>query len=283
MRSLIIKILSSIRSLPSSILHPLSSLLLLLASTSPVYADHGGGAITPLDVAFDQKLEAQLPFELTFRDEDGQTVRLGDYFGQKPVILVLAYYECRTLCNVVLNGLLESLKQVTFDLGDDYQVITVSIDPTETPELARAKKESYIQAYGRPGAAEGWRFLTGEQAAIERLAEAVGFHYKYDADTNQYAHPAGIMVLTPQGKIARYFYGLEYLPTNLRLGLVEAGQNKIGSPVDQLLLLCYHYDPVTGQYTPLVTNIVRLAGLGTVLILGGFLFVMFRRENYKKT
>ena len=273
--------LSSILYSPSSILHLLSSILILffLLTISPAKADHGSGDITPLDIAFDQKLNEQVPLELDFLDEAGQPVQLGDYLGEKPVILVLAYYECRTLCNIVLNGLVESLNKIEFDIGDQFEVITVSIDPRETPALAAAKKEAYVESYGRAKAGEGWHFLTGQQASIEQLAETVGIRFVYDEDTDQYAHPAGVIVLTPQGKIARYFYGIDYQPTDLRLGLVEASQNKIGSPVDQLLLLCYHYDPVTGRYSLLITNVVRLAGLATVLLLGGFVTVMLRRER----
>ena len=280
-----LKVLETFRVYIPMNLQLLVSLLLILliaALAGPAQADHGPGTITPLDVAFDQKLNAQIPLDLAFRDEAGQTVHVGDYLDQKPAILILAYYECRTLCNVVLNGLVESLQKLAFDIGDQFEVITVSIDPGETPDLAAAKKEAYLQAYGRPGAAAGWHFLTGEQTSIKQLAEVVGLRYIYDAETDQYAHPAGIMVLTPQGKLARYFYGIDYPPTDLRLGLVEASENKIGSPVDQLLLLCYHYDPVTGQYSVLITNIVRLAGLATVLLLGGGVFMMFRREPAQK-
>lgn len=265
-----------------SILHLLFSifylLFLFLLTITPAQAHHGSGDITPLDINFEQKLNKQVPLDLEFLNETGQSVHLGDYLGKKPAILVLAYYECQTLCSVVLNGLVESLNKLKFDIGDEFEIITVSIDPRETPELAAAKKETYIQAYSRPGATAGWHFLTGGHAAIDQLAETVGIHFVYDEDTDQYAHPAGIMVLTPQGKISRYYYGIDYPPTDLRLGLVEASQNKIGSPVDQLLLLCYHYDPVTGRYSLLITNVIRLAGLSTLLILGGFVAVMLRRE-----
>jgi protein SCO1/2 len=234
------------------------------------------------EVAFEQKLNEQVLLDLVFRDETGKSVQLGDYFGQKPVILTLNYYNCPMLCPLVLEELITSLAKVPFTMGDQFNVVTVSIDPRETPELAAATKKKYIQRYDRPGVEEGWHFLTGEEISIQRLAQAVGFRYAYDAQSDQYAHPAGIIVLTPEGKISRYFYGLDYSPTDLRLGLVEASANKIGSLVDQVLLRCYHYDPVSGRYTLVVMNILRLAGLATVLILGAFTFMMFRHERRKK-
>lgn len=249
-----------------------------LLSISPTYAQDP--AHDPLsEVAFEQKLNEQVPLSLVFQDETGKSVQLGDYFGQKPVILTLNYYNCPMLCPLVLEELANSLAKIPFTMGDQFNVVTVSIDPRETPKLAAATKEKYIRRYGRPGAEAGWHFLIGEEAAIQQLAQAVGFRYAYDAQSDQYAHPAGIMILTPQGKISRYFYGIEYAPMDLRLGLVEASANKIGSLVDQVLLRCYHYDPTTGKYTLIVMNVLRLAGLGTVLILGTFVFVMFRRER----
>lgn len=230
-------------------------------------------------VRFEQKLNSQIPLELTFRDESDQPVRLGQYFGQKPVILVFAYYECPMLCTLVLNGLLDSLEGLAFDAGDQFQVVAVSIDPGETPELAAAKKAVYLEFYGRPGADRGWHFLTGEQAAIEALTEAAGFYYQYDPEQDEYAHPTGIMIATPEGKIARYLYGIKYPSRDVRLGLVEAADNKIGSPVDQLLLTCYHYDPVIGKYNLAIMNIIRIAGLTTVAVLSGAVLVMLRRER----
>lgn len=274
--------------------HPLSSIFYLLSSTLCVYllsaifipgatAVYAHGS-TPADevikgVEFEQKLDQQLPLDLIFRNEAGQTVRLGDYFEQKPVILVFAYYECPMLCTLVLNGLVTSLNNLTFDVGKQFEIVTVSIDPTETPELAAAKKAVYLDQYRRAGGAEGWHFLTGEQAAIEQLTQATGFHYNYDAEKHEYAHPTGIMVVTPQGKIARYFYGIDFPARDLRLGLVEAAADKIGSPVDQLLLLCYHYDPVVGQYTVAIMDIIRLAGLTTVGAIGAFVAVLLRRDR----
>jgi protein SCO1 len=230
-------------------------------------------------VAFEQRLNEPVPLDLVFRNEVGTAVRLGDYFGDTPVILTLNYYECPMLCPLVLDGLLRSLRVLAFTAGEQFEVVTVSIDPGETPALATATKGRYVRGYGRPEAAAGWHFLTGEAAAIERLSEAVGFRYAYDAAKDEYAHAAGIMVLTPQGRIARYLYGLEFSPRDLRLALVEAAAGRIGSPVDQLLLYCYRYDPATGRYTLVVRRALQVAGLVTMLGLAGFMLVMFRRER----
>jgi protein SCO1/2 len=193
-------------------------------------------------------------------DEAGNAVRLGDYFGDKPVVLALGYYECPMLCSLVREGLVQAIDNVTLDVGSDYQVVYVSIDPAETPMNAANTKATVVAQYGRPGSEAGWHFLTGPQDSIQRLADAVGFVYFYDETIDQYAHAAGITVLTPGGTLARYFYGIEYNPSDLRLGLVEASDSRIGSPVDQLLLLCYSYDPTTGKYTGLVMTLVRVAG-----------------------
>ena len=210
------------------------------------------------NVGIEQHLDAQVPLDLTFRDETGKTVKLGDYFGRKPIILDLAYYNCTMLCGEVLLGLTGAMKMVSFNAGDQYDVVIVSFDPKDTPELAAAKKNEYVQRYGRPGAERGWHFLTGQPDAINALTKAVGFQYQYDPRINQYAHATAIMVLTPQGKISRYFYGVDFPPKDLRLGLVEASQKKIGNPVDAILLYCYHYDPATGKYGAIVSNILQL-------------------------
>lgn len=230
------------------------------------------------EVGIEQRLDEQVPLELEFRDESGQAVRLGDYFGSKPVILSLVYYGCPMLCNQVLTGLTSSLDMLTFDVGKEFDVVTVSFDARETPEIAREKKPGYMHRYKRKGAAEGWHFLTGTQQSIDRLTEAVGFGYAYDPQTNQFAHASGIMLLTPQGKLARYFYGIEYAPKDLRLGLIEASQNKIGTPVDQVLLYCFHYDPTTGKYGPVVMNMIRLGGIVTLAAILA-MFIIFRRRN----
>ena len=237
------------------------------------------GLPAPLrDVGIDQKLDGQVPPDLVFRDETGRTVKLGDYFGTKPVVLSLVYYDCPMLCTQVLNGLAGSLKALTFNAGEQFLVLTVSFDPRETPELAAGKKKAYLEHYSRPGAAEGWRFLTGSESSIEALTRAVGFRYRYDAEKAQFAHASGIMILTPQGRLSRYFYGIEYAPRDLRLGLVEASNGRIGSPVDQLLLFCYHYDPATGKYGAVVMNFVRLGGAATVLTLGTMVALFLRRD-----
>lgn len=230
-------------------------------------------------VGIDQNLNAQVPLELLFKDDTGQTVRLGQYFRKKPVVLALVYYECPMLCDMVMNGLTHTMEQISLDLGRDYEVVSVSFNPKETWQLAGAKKANYVEKYQRKGAAEGWHFLTGTEDNIKKLADTAGFHYKYDPVTKQFAHAAGIMVLTPEGKIARYFYGIEYKPRDFRLGLVEASQKKIGSPVDAILLFCYHYDPMTGKYGVVIGNVIRALGSATVIALGTLLFVLIRRDR----
>jgi protein SCO1/2 len=234
-----------------------------------------------LRVNFDQNLDAQVPLDLTFRDERGDTVRLGDLLGKKPAILNLVYYECPMLCNEVLNAQLRSLNVLSLDVGKEFDIITVSIDPKETPKLASRKKAMYISRYGRKDAAKGWHFLTGDEDSIARLAKVVGFHYEYDAKSGQYAHPAGIMVLTPQGRVSRYLFGISYPPRDIRLALIDASQRKIGSPIDQLLLLCYHYDPRTGKYNLAAMNVIRILGVATIGSLGTFMGVMFLRDRRK--
>jgi len=262
----------------TAILALLSALLLAV----PVGAHHDEQHRPPgvlATIAFEQRLDAQIPADLVFRDDTGQTVHLGDYFGHKPVILTLNYYACPMLCPLVLEGLLRSLRVLSFNIGEQFDVVTVSIAPEETPALAATTKARYIRDYGRPEAAKGWHFLTGDQESIQRLTEVIGFRYAYDAAKAQYAHAAGIMILTPQGKIARYVYGLEFSPRDLRLALVEAAANAIGSPVDQLLLFCYQYDPTTGRYTLVVRRTLQLVSLATVLGLAAFMIVMFRRDH----
>jgi protein SCO1 len=234
------------------------------------------------DVGIDQRLNEQVPRDLVFRDEAGRTVRLGDYFDDKPVILVLAYYRCPMLCNQVLNGLVDGLRGVPLAMGEQFRVVTVSFDAREKPELAAAKKANYAESYGRGGAADGWHFLTGEPESIDRLTRAVGFRYAYDAKQDQFAHASGIMVLTPKGKIARYFYGIRYPPRDLRLALVEASEGKVGSPVDQVLLLCFDYDGTTGKYTLAVMRLVRLGGILTLLIVGTYLGCGWYRDWRKR-
>ena len=232
------------------------------------------------DVGVDQKLNSSIPLDLMFRDEHGKTVALGQYFNSKPVILALVYYNCPMLCTQVLNGLDRSLEQIPMSIGKDFNVVTVSIDPTDQPPLAESKQAVYVGMYNRPGAAQGWHFLTGEDSQIKQLAAAVGFRYAYDPDSKQYAHASVIMLLTPEGKLSRYFYGVTYPARDMRLGLVDASDGRIGSPVDQVLLFCYHYDPHTGKYGLLISRAVQLGGLATVLIGGFFLILLFRGEHY---
>jgi protein SCO1/2 len=231
-------------------------------------------------VGIDQNLNAQIPLELTFKDENGQVVRLGQYFRGKPVVLALVYYECPGLCDLILNGLAHTMEQISLNVGSDYEVVTVSFNPKETWQLANAKKANYMEKYRRSGAKEGWHFLTGDEASIKSLADTVGFHYRYDPISKQFAHASGIFILTPEGKIARYFYGIEYKPRDFRLGLVEASANKIGTPADQVLLFCYHYDPTTGKYGMAITQVTRALGTATVLALGAFVFIMIRRDRH---
>jgi protein SCO1/2 len=220
------------------------------------------------NVAIEQKLNQQLPLDLVFHDENGETVELGQYFGQKPIVLSLVYYDCPMLCTQVLNGMITSFRVLPFQVGKEFDVVTVSFDPREMPPLAAAKKKTYVgylpQAM-QAGANNGWHFLTGDQENISQLADAVGFRYHYDEATKQFAHASAIMVATPRGKLSRYYYGIDYSARDLRLGLIESAQNKIGTPVDQLLLYCYHYDPATGKYGAVVMNIMRLAGIATVI------------------
>jgi protein SCO1 len=231
------------------------------------------------NVGIEQHLDGQVPPGLTFVDDTGRTVKLGDYYGKKPLILNLVYYTCPMLCGEVLAGMTGAMKLVKFDVGNEYDVITVSFNPHETPEVAAAKKKEYLQRYRRPGAASGWHFLTGSAESINALTKAVGFQYQYDPKTNQYAHATAIMVLTPQGRISRYFYGVDFPPKDLRMGLVEASEGKIGNAVDQVLLYCYHYDPATGKYGAIVTNILRLGAGVTIILLGGLLLILFRLEK----
>ncbi len=231
-------------------------------------------------VGIDQKLNQQIPLNLAFRDEHAKTVQLGEYFGQKPVILTLVYYNCPMLCTQVLNGVESGLKEIPMDIGKQFNVVTVSIDPTEGHVLAQVKQEMYTGMYGRPGAAQGWHFLTGDEPQIKQLAAAAGFRYAYDPDTKQFAHASAIMIVTPEGKISRYLYGIQFPSRDLRLGLVEASEGKIGSPVDQVLLFCYHYDPSTGKYGLLISHIIQAGGVLTVLIIGVVVLVLFRGERY---
>jgi len=232
-------------------------------------------------VGIDQKLNAQIPLDAVFRDENGRSVKLAEYFGKRPVVLALVYYECPMLCTQVLNGAVSAFKVMNFTVGAEYDVVTVSFDPKETPAMATAKKSAYVAKYGRPEAEKGWHFLTGDQAAITALAASVGFRYTFDQSTQQYVHASALMVLTPDGRVSKYFYGIEYSPKDIRLGLIEASNGRIGSPVDQLLLYCYHYDPHSGKYSMIVMNVLRLAGAATVALIVGFIGLMWIRDRRK--
>ena len=235
------------------------------------------------DVRIEQKLDQQLPLDLVFRDESGQQVKLGQYFGKKPVVISLVYYDCPMLCTQVLNGMVTSFRVLPFQIGKEFDVVTVSFDPRETNALATAKKKVYVDYLPermRAGANDGWHFLTGDPPSIEKLTDAVGFRYHYDEATKQFAHASAIMVATPQGRLSRYFYGIDYAPRDLRLGLIESSANKIGTPMDQLLLYCYHYDPATGKYGGAVIRVMRVAGVITVLgILAMVLFLKARNPR----
>jgi protein SCO1/2 len=231
------------------------------------------------DVEIEQRLGVQVPLDVTFRDERGRNVQLGPLIDGRPVILNLVYFECPMLCNLAMDGLIRSLRSLPYDVGDELTVITVSFDPREGPELAAAAKRTAIKRYGRPRAEGHWHFLTGDRVQIERLCNAVGFQYRWDPERKQYAHAAGIIVLTPQGVTSRYLFGVEYAPRDLRLSLVEAADNKIGGLTDQVLLLCYQYDPTTGKYGLLIQRVLRWAGIATVGLLGGAVGLMLWNER----
>lgn len=240
--------------------------------------------ITLRNVGVDQKLNEQLPLDAAFKDESGNAVKLGDYFGSKPVVLAFVYYECPMLCNEVLNGTLGTLKALPFTVGKEFDVIAISFDSRENdkPGLAAEKKQSYVDRYNHPGSSAGWHFLTGTDDSIRQVTQAAGFNFEYDAQNNQFAHAAAIMIATPQGKLARYFYGIEYAPKDVRLGLVEAADNKIGSPVDKLLLYCFHYDPAQGRYGAIVMNIIRLGGVLTLISFAAFYFLIWRYNHRRR-
>jgi protein SCO1/2 len=235
------------------------------------------------DVGIDQKLNGSLPLNLHFRDETGRDVRLGEYFTTKAVIITPVYYGCPMLCTQILNGLVSGLKPVSFNAGQQYDVLAVSFDPSETPDLALNKKDSYLKRYGRAGSERGFHFLTGDEPAIKTLTAALGFRYTYDPKSKQFAHASGLMIATPDGRISRYLYGVDYAPRDLRLALVEASERKIGSPVDELLLFCYHYDPATGKYGTTVVTFLRLASAATVLGIAVFLTILLRQDVRRRT
>lgn len=257
--------------------------ILFVTLVAPAIANAAGQGLPILhDVGIDQKLGVQVPPNLSFHDEFGRDVTLGQYFGKRPMILALVYYKCPGLCTMVLNDITRAMNSMRSTCGDQFDILTVSFDPHETPDLAFEKKQQYLRAYMRPKAAEGWHFLTGDQPAIAALTQAVGFRYAWDAKFKQYAHASGIIVLTPEGKTSRYFYGIDYAPNDLQLALAEAAQGKSVSITDRVLLFCFHYDPSTGKYSLMITRIVQLGGIVTVLLLAAFLLMMFRADRANK-
>lgn len=246
----------------------------------PLQGSHPPGQVDVEEITFEQKLGAQVPLDLNFLDETGQEVQLSDYFGLKPVILLFAYYECPMLCPLVLEDMTRSLQGLRLTAGKDFQIITVSLDPEETPVLAASKKEVYLKQYGREGTDRGWHFLTGRPEDIEELARVVGLEYAYDEAADEYAHPSGLVILTPHGRISHYIFGLDFAPRDLRLGLVEAADGKIGSAIDQIFLMCYRYDPETGKYSLFITNLLRIAAVGFSLALFSLIGLMVRREQH---
>ncbi len=231
------------------------------------------------NVRFEQKLDTTLPLDATFRDEHGNTVTLGAYFGKRPVVLAFVYYECPMLCTQILNGLVSGIGVLDQTVGKDFDVVAISFDPRETPVMAAAKKAAYLDRYGRPGADAGWHFLTGDDANIKRVTDTAGFHFAWDEQTQQFAHASGVIVVTPDGRIARYLFGIEYPPRDLKFALMESSEGRIGSVVDQVLLYCYHYEPATGSYSLAAMNAVRLGGAVTMAILFGFIAISLRRDG----
>ena len=256
-------------------------LMLLMLAVSSAYAQNPpAGALA--NVGMDQRLSERVPLEISLRDETGRSVLLGDFFGKKPVILLLVYYQCPMLCGIVLNGVMSSARTLDFVPGKDFEVVAVSFDPSEKPPLAFAKKQYLLEQHALTKTAAGWHFLTGDAAAIRALTDAVGFRYSWDEQTQQWAHPSGLMVVTPQGRLSRYLFGVEYAPRDVRLALVEAGEGKIGSIMDRAWLYCYHYDPLTGRYGFAIMTVVRIAGIATVLLLGLAIAKMLRRGKEGK-
>lgn len=245
----------------------------------PVSAQQSGPPTILQHVGITQNLNARVPSDLVFRDETGKNIHIGDFFGKKPIVLSLVYFDCPALCTEVLNGELRTMKAITLGLGKDYEAVTVSFEPKDTAALASAKRDVYAGQYGRPGAQQHWHFLTGDQASIDALTNVAGFRYAYDASIRQYAHAAAILMLTPDGRIDRYFYGVQYPARDFRLGLVEASEGKIGTLTDQALLYCYQYDPMTGKYGLVIMNVLRAAGGLTVLAIGLFMLLMFSRDR----
>ena len=260
-------------------------LLLSLQAAAQIVTEPPAERLPPQlgKVGIEQRLNQQIPLQLQFRDEMGREVRLSQYFKPgRPVVLSLVYYRCRMLCSQVLSSMAGALRYVKFDMGKEYEVLTISFDPNETPLMATEAKNNYLPIYGKPGYVEGWHYLTGNEASIRAISDAVGFHYYWDKKMDQFAHATGIMLLTPDGRIAQYYYGAKYFPSDLRLGLIQASQNQIGTLADQIVLYCYHYDPRIGRYGAIVTRVIQLSGGATVLIFGGFLLFLFMSDPNRK-
>ncbi|HEX4263374.1 MAG TPA: SCO family protein [Verrucomicrobiae bacterium] len=233
-------------------------------------------------ISFDQNLGAQISLGLPFRDEDGKGVTFGDYFGQKPVVLVLGYYECPMLCTLTFNGMVEAMNDMKWSIGDQFNVVYVSINPKETSQLAAAKKQTYLRRYGRPGADAGWHFLTGDEPAIRKLADEVGFHYAYDPAVKQYAHPSGLVILTPEGKTAKYFFGVTFSSPAVYTALKDASVRKVGSPIERLVLLCFHYSPIHGKYGAAIMEVIRILGVVTLAGMIWLCVAMVRGERKRR-
>jgi protein SCO1/2 len=259
--------------------------LVMVGVASPALAGLQNKVPEPLeDVGVVEHLDEQIPLDLTFADEAGNPVTLGQYFeGDRPVVLTLGYYRCRVLCNLVIHGVLDSLRDFDWSAGEEFEIVTVSIDPNETPELAAEKKDEYLASYDRESAARGWHFLTGRQKEIQALADAMGFHYRYMEEVNEFAHPAVIFVITPDGRISRYLYGVKHEPQTMRLSLVEASQGKIGSTLDQVLLYCFYYDADAGSYVPAAIKIMKAGGALTLVVVVVWMAVYWAREARRKT
>ena len=274
-----------LRTLGRSWLPAILATALLVAGVLPAQAYEPNAATRPAilqDVTFDQRVNESVPADLVFRDEQGKPVRLGNFFGKRPLILALVYYRCQDLCPLLLDGLARAVRQVGFTVGQEFEVLTVSFDPRDTPTFAALKRAEMAQKFGWGDEAKRWHFLTGTDAPIRKLTAAVGFRYAFDPATEEFAHAAGLVVLTSQGRIFHYLYGVEFPPRDLRLSLVEASGDRLGTPIDQVLLFCYHYDPVAGRYSVTVLKVLRLAGLLTVGALGVFLLTMRRFERRRR-
>jgi protein SCO1 len=254
--------------------------ILLLSAALVLTASAQSLTVSQLsDVRFDQELGAQVSLDLAFRDETGKTVTLAEYFGKKPVVLVLGYYQCPMLCTLTFNGMVEGMNDMKWSIGDEFNVVHVSINPREKPELAAAKRQNYLKQYGRPGAAAGWHFLTGDETQIHRLADEVGFHYAYDSSVQQYAHPSGLVILTPDGKVSKYFFGVKFPPPELYAALQNASKHNVGSPIQRLVLLCFHYNPIKGKYGAVIMMIIRIMGAATIAGVAWLFGAMIRRER----